>query len=107
MEKVEIVFQKEAIVFLDSLVEILYRNNYFSFIENSEDYVSKIYDFIEYDLINFPHQKTPAELKKFSSNYIFFKINSRTTWYIFFEKNNQNYLITHIINNHCEEAKYF
>jgi hypothetical protein len=107
VEKVVIVFQQEAVNFLDKLIEILYVNGYFAFIESSEDYVAKIYDFIEDHIIDFPHKKTPAELKNFSPNYIFFKINPRTTWYIFFEKNNQNYLITHIINNHCEEAKYF
>ena len=38
--------------------------------------------------------------------YIFYKANSRTTWYVFFESNENKILITGILNNHCEEAKW-
>jgi hypothetical protein len=40
------------------------------------------------------------------SNYIFYKSNARTTWFVFFEKLEENYFITGILNNHCEEAKF-
>ena len=41
---------------------------------------------MEYEIVNFPHKATPKPLKKFGSNYAFYKANNRTTWYIFFEK---------------------
>lgn len=77
--------------------------DYFDFEDSAQLYVQHIYDFIELELHNFPHKKTPTSLKKFGSNYVFYKPNHRTTWYIFFEKSNNRYLITHITNNHVKE----
>ena len=37
---------------------------------------------------------------------MFYKSNPRTTWYIFFDKEDNQYLITFITNNHTEIAKY-
>ena len=91
--------------FLDDLVHVLYKKEYFGFIETAEEYVSKIYDVVPDNIKLSTHKLTPKRLKHLGSNYIFYKPNNRTTWYIFFEKKNQNYLITGIINNHCEEAK--
>ena len=51
-------------------------------------------------------KKTPNILLRYGQNYIFYKINPRTTWYIFFQKSDNNYLVTQVINNHCQEAKY-
>ncbi len=102
----KILFIDEAATSLDSLVEILYHKEYFGFIESSETYIDKIYDFIYENIQNFPRKTTPKQLSGYGRNYIFYKINPRTTWFIFFEKNQDNYLITDIINNHCEEAKY-
>lgn len=102
--KIEIIFPPNVIDFLDGLVRILYKKEYFGFIETAEEYVSKIYDFVQDNITFSTHKVTPKKLKYLGSNYIFYKSNNRTTWYIFFEKRNQNYLITGIINNHCEEA---
>ena len=99
-------FQEVAILYLDELIEVLYKKEYFGFIESAEIYVSRIYDFVEENIQNFPKRKTPLKLKRFGNNYIFFKINLRTTWYIFFEEQNNIFLITYILNNHCAEAKY-
>jgi len=74
--------------------------------QSSYDYVDKIIDFIENDIATFPSKKTPTALKNFGSKYIFYKSNQRTTWYIFFENKNNNFLITNIINSHCEETKW-
>ena len=106
MEEVKIVFQKEAILFLDDLIEILFRKNYFSYKENSEAYVSDIYQFIEENISSFPNKNVPNVLKHLGSKYIFYNSNQRTTWFVFFENQNNNYLITYILNNHCIEAKY-
>lgn len=101
-----IIFQKGVLNYLDDLVYILFKEEYFSFLQNSYDYVDKIIDFIESDIATFPSKKTPAALKNFGSRYIFYKSNQRTTWYVFFENKNNNYLITNIINSHCEEIKW-
>ncbi|WP_396192575.1 hypothetical protein [Flavobacterium sp.] len=103
MEKVKIEILPEVIIFLNELIELLFYKEYFGFEDTAQLYVQKIYDFFEYDLLNFPHKSTPIKLKKFGSNYVFFRPNNRTTWYIFFEKNNNRYLITHLTNNHIKE----
>ena len=106
MEKIKIVYLPKVENYLFDLVLVLFNKDYFSYIENAEEYKDKIIDFIEENIASFPSKKTPLELQNIGTNYIFYKSNSRTTWYVFFENKNSNYLITHIINNHCEEAKW-
>jgi len=84
----------------------LYEKKYFGFIESAEIYVVKIYDYIQKDLVNMPHRSSLDQLKNHGSFYIFYKPNQRTTWYLFFEKSNQRIVVTSILNNHCEEARY-
>ncbi len=101
-----IIFQQNVLEYLDDLVHILFVEEYFGFVESSEVFVDKIIDFIKNDIQNFPARKTPDKLKNFGSNYIFYKSNQRTTWYIFFEQMKNNYLITNIINSNSEEVKF-
>ena len=103
--EIKVVFTPHIIDYLDDLVRILYKKEYFGFIESAEEYVSKIYDAVPENIKSSTHKLTPKSLKYLGSNYIFFKSNNRTTWYIFFEKRESVFLITGIINNHCEEAK--
>ena len=99
-------FQNNVLNYFDTLIFVLFENEYFGFVESSEEYINRIVDFIYSNINSFPSKKTPTELQKFAANYIFYKINPRTTWYIFFEKQNNDYFITHIMNNHCEDAKW-
>jgi len=101
-----IIFQKGVLNYLDDLVYMLFKEEYFGFMQSSYDYVDKIIDFIESDIATFPSKKTPAALKNFGSRYIFYKSNQRTTWYVFFENRKNDFLITNIINSHCEEIKW-
>lgn len=101
-----IIFQNGVLNYLDDLVFILFKEEYFGFMQSSYDYVDKIIDYINNNITTFPSKKTPTELKNFGSKYIFYKSNQRTTWYIFFESKNNNFLITNIINSHCEETKW-
>ncbi|NDP21739.1 MAG: hypothetical protein GZ091_11765 [Paludibacter sp.] len=103
MEKV--IFNNSVLNYLDELVYTLFKEEYFSYAENAQLYVDKIVDFITLEMTSFPPKRTPQKLQYLGSNYIFYKSNSRTTWFVFFEKQVDNYLITGILNNHCEEAK--
>lgn len=105
MERV-IILQQEVIDFLENLVEILFEKGYFRFEESAQIYVSKIYDFIEFELTKFPHKQTPNKLLRFGSKYAFYKANDRTTWYIFFESKGNRYVVTHITNNHTEDIGF-
>ena len=102
--KIKIIFTPYVIDFLDNLVRVLYKKEYFGFIETAEEYVSKIYDAVPENIKLSTHKLTPQSLIHLGTYYIFYKSNNRTTWFIFFEKNNHNYLITGIINNHWEES---
>ena len=101
LEKIKVDISPSVVEYLNELITLLFYDEYFSFEQNAQLYVEKIYDFIEYSLLSFPHKITPNALKKFGSLYIFYKANNRTTWYIyFFEKHGNRYLITYITNNH-------
>ena len=106
MERVQIKYDSEVVHFLNQLAFKLFEKDYFSYFDNAVVYKDKIIDFIENNLPHFPSKKTPLKVKYLGQNYIFYTSNQRTTWYVFFEKENNNYLITNIINNHSEEANW-
>lgn len=99
-----IVLQLDVTDFLENLIQTLFEKEYFGFEASAEAYVAKIYDFIENELIFFPHKQTPEKLIRFGSKYVFYKVNNQTTWYIFFENKDNRYLVTYITNNHTEDA---
>ena len=101
-----IIYKKNVIDIFDELVFELHRKEYFGFLESSEIFVEKIVDYIDNNIDVFPSRKTPQKLIHFGENYIFYKSNQRTTWYIFFEKSKDQFLVTSIINSHCEEVKW-
>lgn len=103
MEKVIIQISPEVVDYLNKLVGLLFEKQYFSFQEFAHQYVNQIYDFIEFDLINFPQKETPPDLRHLGAFYAFFNANKQTTWYLFYEKRNCQILITHIVNNHLPE----
>jgi hypothetical protein len=105
LEKIEIELRENVVAFLNELVEILFHQEYFGFEQFAQEYVQKIYDFIEFDLISYPHKFSEGKLKRFGLSYIFYNANNRTTWYIFFENLGNRYLITHVTNNHVFDLK--
>ena len=96
----------EVVEYLDNLIDILFEKNYFGFVEDAIDYV----DELRYDI----KTKLPAKLRKpapkyfdaYGKNmeYVVFKKNKRTSWYVFFttylENNEEIYLVRYIANNH-------
>ncbi|MFH7016931.1 hypothetical protein [Flavobacterium sp. FlaQc-47] len=102
MEKV--IFEKAVLEYFDNLVYALFKKEYFGFAESAQNYTDKILNFIISNISSFPHKKTPKSLQYLGSNYIFYKPNTKTTWYVFFEKRDKNYLITGIINNNSSEV---
>ncbi|MDR6966728.1 hypothetical protein J2X31_000726 [Flavobacterium arsenatis] len=107
MEKSIIVYLPEVEDYINDLVLNLFNENYFNYIENAIAYKDQLINFIESSISTFPPQKSPKALIHFGGQYIFYKSNQRTTWYVFFESRNNKYLITFITNNHSEDAKWF
>jgi hypothetical protein len=99
----KVIFKKEVLDYFDELVYTPFVEECFSYAENAQHYVDKIVDFIILEIANFPNQPTSKGLHHLGPNYFFYKANNRTTWYVFFEKQNKDFLITGILNNHCEE----
>lgn len=99
-------YKPEAEDYFNDLVFILFKEDYFSYLENALIYKNKILHFIENNISTFPSRKTPIQLKNFGSKYIFYKSNQRTTWYIFFEEKGAQFLVTNITNSHSKEAKW-
>lgn len=92
--------------YLNELNFILFQNHYFGFLESSFEYVDNLVDYIEHNLSIFPHKDTPENISSLGSKYIFYKINHQTTWYIFFENEENRYIVTYITNNHTEFAQF-
>jgi hypothetical protein len=106
MEVGKVIFFPSFLDEMEYLAFVLFKENYFSFQSNADFYVDEVFDFIENNLDTFPHKSTPEMLGHLGSNYIFYKSIVRTTWFVFFEKLEENYFISGILNNHCEEAQF-
>ncbi|MBX2965409.1 MAG: hypothetical protein KF845_04625 [Cyclobacteriaceae bacterium] len=91
MEKINVIYKPEIENYINELVYVLYQEQYFDNLENAIRYKDKIIDFIEGSIANFPYKQTPLPLHSLSSKYIFYNSNRKTTWYIFFEKENGTY----------------
>lgn len=104
MEK--IVFSQNVLNYFDDLILTLFYKDYFIYEKNAQLYVDKIVEFVHHSIENFPSKIAPKELIHLGSKYIFYKANSRTIWYVFFEEKDERYIITAIINSHSEDVKY-
>jgi hypothetical protein len=81
---------------LDELIQKLYDKEYVGFLPTAEDYINKIYDFIN----TIPNQKSKlTQNNRYGKYYCKYKHNSKTSWYIVFDIEDDVYLIT---NNHSQ-----
>ena len=98
----------EIEIYLSELIELLYNNGYFSFPDQAIDYVYKMREYIENEIHISHKRKAPEHFSQYGKDMSFFiyKANNQTSWYIFFQQQNDTYLIRYITNNHVS-AKYF
>ncbi|MEO6639399.1 MAG: hypothetical protein ABIN25_14060 [Ginsengibacter sp.] len=89
---------------LKNLVFVLYKKEYFSFLESAEKYVNNIYDFI-YAIPTLQHK--PTKNKNYGEYYCRYRHNKNTTWYITFDHEDDLYLIKNITNNHSKDYSSF
>ncbi|WP_296142325.1 hypothetical protein [uncultured Flavobacterium sp.] len=59
--KIEVIFTPKVIAYLDDLIQILYKKEYFGFIESAEKYVTAIYDSVPEKLKATKHKSSPKE----------------------------------------------
>jgi hypothetical protein len=105
---VEIKYHRNVLLFLDELTDILIDKGYFSFYENSAQYMEDMVCYIKKNIAIKQQNPAPPYFSKYGDNllYITYKRNKQTTWYIFFQKFHHFYFILNITNNHVA-AKYF
>lgn len=106
-KQISIYYSEEFIERTDELLFTLYTQNYFGFKEDAQNYVDKIYDFVRNNISTYPAKKTPSALSEYGSKYILYKANARTTWYIFFDIDEEKYFVKFVTNNHAELTANF
>jgi len=103
-----IIYSPSVRAYLIELIAILYEKEYFGFEESAHEYVEQIRQSIRADLPQETnHQTIPKELKHYGKYYIKIKRNSRTTWYVIFDKMDSRYFVEYITNNHTSQSAFF
>jgi hypothetical protein len=106
MQANRVVATQEVKEYLNNLIAILYRKEYFGFRESARKYVIELTKEIENNLPKIQHKPAPPYFDKYGKNmhYATFRKNKQTAWYTFFTKYNANgdtiYLVRYIANNH-------
>ncbi len=97
-----IVFHKDVLDYLSELVEILHEKEYFGFEATAANYVDNLTDDIVKNIHNKLKKTAPAEFSKYGNNlkYVTYRPNKNTSWYVFFEFENDTYYIQYINDNH-------
>ncbi|WP_455590829.1 hypothetical protein [Bacteroides sp.] len=111
MEKDKIIVKPEVNYFLAQLAVELVDAEYFSFFSNADQLVDDIFDFV-YRIPEVAHFKLSAKCNKHFAKYgrnleyAFFKRSSskHTTWYVFFSRQKDLYIVHYITNNHKDGA---
>ncbi len=95
-------YTKEVKLYLKELIDILVDQNYFSYAGHSINYIDDIQLFIKKNISIISKHKASPKLPFYRKGlqYIYYKRNKRTTWYIFFLQQQNKFLIIHITNNH-------
>ena len=72
MGKINVIYTPHVIAYLDELVRVLYKEEYFGFIDSAEDYVVRIYDAVSENIKLSSHKRTPTKLQYLGVLIIFF-----------------------------------
>ena len=84
----KVISKPEVSDYIIDLINVLYEKEYFGFFESSIEYADKILDFIA----DIPNQKRRlTKNKRFGLYYCKYKHNSKTSWYIIFDIENDVY----------------
>jgi len=96
----KIIFSEYAAAKIDNLSDILLSKGYFSFLEDSINYVNDLESFI----FSIPHQKHYLTKRhKYGRYYCRYKPNKHTTYYITFDTMNDVYLVKNINSSHTPQ----
>lgn len=99
----QIIYSAYFISQLDHLAKILYIKQYFSYLEDVDNYIDEMYDVIENNIENRVFQNTEEPFQKFGEYFLSYKVNNQTLWNIFFDQKDNQFIINHILNNHSQD----
>jgi hypothetical protein len=104
----KVIYTNEIEFFLDELGILLFETKYFSFPKNAEIYIDQLTCYAEQYIGILPGKNAPFYFNRYGSNlkYITYRANKTTSWYIFYQQQDNVYLVRHITNNHVA-AQYF
>lgn len=94
----------EVVDYINDLTEILIDKQYFSYPENAKQYTSDLISEIENYIDSKKKHPAPSYFNRYGKNmhYIIYRPNRKTTWYVFFQHKDNDYLIRFITNNHVK-----
>lgn len=101
--EIKIIYSKNFVDQLDDLTKILYKHNYFGFIEDADSYVDKIYHYVDNNIDKPISKKSPEQFHKYGKKYLKYKANQHTFWYIFFNQKDEKFLVNYTLNNHSKD----
>jgi len=102
MEKATVAYLPEVVDYLDELGYELYIKEYFGFIDSAKEYIYNLRIYVESNIQGKQLKIAPPYFRRFATHYITYRTNKRTTWYIFFLRKGNRYLVTYITNNHVK-----
>jgi hypothetical protein len=104
----KVITTEDVKIFLDELFNILLEKHYFSYRRDAKLYVDLLICYAEQYVGVLPAKPAPPYFNRYGSNlkYIIYRANKTTSWYIFYQQQDNVYLIRHITNNHVA-TQYF
>jgi len=99
----KVAYHPLVIDYLEQLTFKLFEKEYFGFYSTACEYVDNMIDFISSNIHLSRHYKASSHFNNHGNNLMYFTYqpNKQTTWYIFFNVNDNRYLIRYITNNHA------
>ena len=99
---INVIYSEIVESYLKTLTIILAQNAYFGDKEFAKKYVTDLIYNIETKIGYTVKRPVPKQYSYYQKNlqYITYKRNKQTSWYILFIQQQDRYLITHITNNH-------
>ena len=104
---ITILYAPKISEYLNNLIDILYKNGYFSYRDSAKEYVIDLRNKIELSLPVLTPRLPRYRRKIYGKHtkYITIRKNRHTSYYIFFLQKANEYIVTYIGNNHTD-AQY-
>jgi hypothetical protein len=102
VRQIKVAYHPLVVDFLEQLTFELYEKGYYGFYDSACEYIDRMVAYISTNIQVKPSKKAPRYFNKYGKNmfYISYQANDQTTWYIFYNINDDRYLIRYITNNH-------